>query len=140
MTAAAVGSQITCDYHESQLLFVKAIWQSLKAVVKLETCCKTYHVGSEPGRCHSREVRRASVVFATTNDCYSSKLAYYVCKISIGNKYIPMDSLPLWNDSSMGGIILYTLPKSSLRDKLAAMIVDCVYYFLADISTLWYLN
>jgi len=43
-----------------------------------------------------------------------------------------MDSLPLWNDSSMGGIILYTLPKSSLRDKLEAMIVDCVYSFLVD--------
>ena len=40
-----------------------------------------------------------------------------------------MDSLPLWNDSSMGGIILYTLPKSSFRDKLAAMIADfCVYF------------
>jgi hypothetical protein len=33
----------------------------------------------------------------------------------------------------MGGIILYTLPKSSLRDKLAAMLVDVVYCFLVNV-------
>ena len=95
-------------------------------------CCETYHVGSEPGRCHGREIGRTSVVLAATDDCYSSKLTCGCCQISIPNKYILMDSLPLWNDSSMGGIILYTLPKSSLRDKLEAMIVDCVYSFLVD--------
>ena len=52
-----------------------------------------------------------------------------------------MDSLPLWNDSSMGGIILYTLPKSSLRDKLAAMIGDFfVYDFLVKELKMWCFN
>jgi len=103
-------------------------------------CCETYHVGSEPGRCHGREIGRTSVVLATTDDCYSSELACGSRQIVIPNDYIPMDSLPLWNDSSMGGIILYTLPKSSLRDKLEAMIVDCVYNFLVDVSRKWCFN
>ena len=41
----------------------------------------------------------------------------------------------------MGGIILYTLPKSSLRDKLAAMIGDFfVYDFLVKELKMWCFN
>ena len=100
----------------------------------------TYHIGTEPGRCHGGEIRRASVVLATTDDCYSSELAYWILSDINRNNYIPMNSLPLWNDSSIGGIILYTLPKSSLRDRLAAMVVDFLYSLVVDRLTMWCFN
>jgi hypothetical protein len=88
---------------------------------------QTYHVGSKSGRCHSGKVRCASVVLATANDCYSAELTWFV--VSNVSSIVRHcngfnNSLPLWNFSSMGGTILYTLPKSSLRVKLEAMFVD----------------
>lgn len=41
-----------------------------------------YHIGTKSGRGHCGEIRRSGVVFATTNDCYTSKLACLIFCVS----------------------------------------------------------
>ena len=92
----------------------------------------TYHISTEPGRCHGGKVRCSSVVFAATNDCDSSELACLQCQLLCCQSIHPL-ILPLWNFSSMGGTILYTFDNSSLRVSFEAMI-DRLSVYVANRS------
>lgn len=102
MTVAAAGVQMTCDYIREPWLARIHHWEKYE----------NYQIRAQPCARHGREVGCACVIFTTTDDGDSAQLAcscvsLQSCRISaFGNK-------PLWNFSSIGGIIRRTLERTS---------------------------
>lgn len=104
MTVAAAGVQMTCDYMREPWLartYHREKYESINHQIRAQPCAR-----------HGREVGCACIIFTATDDGDSTQLACSCVSLQ-SSRISVFGNKPLWNFSSIGGIIRRTLERTS---------------------------